>query len=145
MDADDLAEAMVPVACELACLVRDGDADGITAMAVARGWDLETKALMVVLAAMIPDDGQVGDLLAWTVDLEAIMAWRQEPLPMAVPGRPVTEPCGTYAAYRRHERHGEPVDAACRRAYNERHRADARESMARTRARRAAATGEAAA
>ena len=48
------------------------------------------------------------------------MKWRQEPLPMAAPGRPVTEPCGTYAAYRRHERHGEPIDAACDRAYRAR-------------------------
>lgn len=144
MDADDLAEAMVPVACELACLVRDGDADGITVMAESRGWDLETKALMVVLAAMVPDDGQVGDLLAWTGDLEVIMAWRQEPLPMAVPGRPVTEPCGTPAAHRRHERRGEPIDAACERAYLESHRRSARESMARIRARRAEEAGRAA-
>lgn len=26
-------------------------------------------------------------------------------------------PCGTYAAFRRHQRHGEPIDAACREAY----------------------------
>jgi hypothetical protein len=30
----------------------------------------------------------------------------------------VPKPCGTYAAYRRHQRNGEPVDAACRAAYN---------------------------
>jgi hypothetical protein len=30
----------------------------------------------------------------------------------------VTEPCGTPAAYKRHKRNGEPVDAACREAYN---------------------------
>lgn len=35
------------------------------------------------------------------------------------PGRPVTEPCGTPAAYKRHKRHGEDVDAACRDAYND--------------------------
>jgi len=28
------------------------------------------------------------------------------------------KPCGTYAAHRRHQRNGEPVDAACRAAYN---------------------------
>lgn len=27
-------------------------------------------------------------------------------------------PCGTYAAYRRHQRRGEPIDDACRDAYN---------------------------
>lgn len=32
---------------------------------------------------------------------------------------PVTlAPCGTLAAYRRHTRHGEPIDQACRDAYN---------------------------
>jgi hypothetical protein len=28
------------------------------------------------------------------------------------------KPCGTMAAYRRHQRHGEPIDDACREAYN---------------------------
>lgn len=32
-------------------------------------------------------------------------------------------PCGTLAAYRRHQRHSEPVDAACREAYNASQRA----------------------
>lgn len=32
------------------------------------------------------------------------------------------QPCGTLAAYRRHQRHGEPVDQACRDAYNAEHR-----------------------
>lgn len=35
-------------------------------------------------------------------------------------GRPPREPkpCGTLAAYRRHQRHNEPIDDACRDAYN---------------------------
>lgn len=37
------------------------------------------------------------------------------------PPRPLA-PCGTVAAYRRHQRRGEPVDAACRDAYNAAHR-----------------------
>jgi hypothetical protein len=37
--------------------------------------------------------------------------------------RPVTEPCGTYAAARRHQRHGEPLDDACRDALREHQRA----------------------
>jgi hypothetical protein len=32
------------------------------------------------------------------------------------------EPCGTLAAVRRHRRHGEQLDAACRDAYNAAHR-----------------------
>lgn len=37
-------------------------------------------------------------------------------------GRPITEPCGTVAAYKRHKRNGEPIDEACRDAYNAKHR-----------------------
>lgn len=33
------------------------------------------------------------------------------------PGRPVTEPCGTVAAYKRHRRHNEPPCAACAAAW----------------------------
>lgn len=33
------------------------------------------------------------------------------------PGRPITQPCGTNAAYKRHQRRGEPIDAACRAAW----------------------------
>lgn len=38
------------------------------------------------------------------------------------PGRPVTQPCGTVAAYKRHLRRGEPVDQACRDAWSEKQR-----------------------
>ncbi len=36
------------------------------------------------------------------------------------PGRPVTQPCGTVAAYRRHGRNGEEPCEACRQAERER-------------------------
>ena len=32
-------------------------------------------------------------------------------------------PCGTLAAFRRHQRHNEPIDDLCRAAYNAAHRA----------------------
>jgi hypothetical protein len=35
------------------------------------------------------------------------------------PGRPVTAPCGTPSAYKRHRRHGERPCEACRLAWNE--------------------------
>ena len=38
------------------------------------------------------------------------------------PGRPVTEPHGTVAAYRRHQRAGEPFCEPCRAAWAERQR-----------------------
>ena len=34
-------------------------------------------------------------------------------------GRPVTEPCGTVSAYKRHQRHGETPCAGCRAAWSE--------------------------
>lgn len=34
------------------------------------------------------------------------------------PGPQPSAPCGTSSAYKRHKRHGEPVDDACRQAYN---------------------------
>jgi hypothetical protein len=59
---------MVPVATELACLVREQDADGIGRF-LAGIREEEIPALLVVLAAMVPVDEPVGDLLAW-VDWE---------------------------------------------------------------------------
>jgi len=38
-------------------------------------------------------------------------------------GRTATQPCGTNAAYKRHQRHGEPPCAACRAAWAEYQRA----------------------
>lgn len=47
-------------------------------------------------------------------------------------GRPPRQlaPCGTLAAYRRHQRHNEPIDQPCRDAYNtaQRNYYDARKS-----------------
>lgn len=34
------------------------------------------------------------------------------------PGRPVVAECGTVSAYKRHVRRGEPIDDACRAAWN---------------------------
>ena len=61
----DLAEAMVPKACEFACLVHDGDSDAIAAFLAGLGED-ESRALPVILAAMVPvDDRSAAELLAW--------------------------------------------------------------------------------
>lgn len=119
MTPADLAESMVPVACDLACRVRDGDAEGIARLTASLG-GAETPALLIVLAAMIPvDDASPADLLAWAGSLEDPPGWRQEPLPGEEDGYRELKPCGTYAAYRRHERRGEPPDPRCDRAYRE--------------------------
>jgi len=142
---------MVPVACDLACRVRDGDAEFIGRLAESRGWDTGTVALLVVLAAMVPvDDASPNDLLAWTGSLETVMEWRlrQDPLPSDDCRCPDLEPCGTYAAWMRHKRHGEDVDEACDKAYRDyqrtpERRRQNREAVARHRARmKAGAAGE---
>lgn len=38
------------------------------------------------------------------------------------PGPAPTAPCGTVSAYKRHKRNGEPIDDACRQAWNAEHR-----------------------
>jgi len=55
---------MIPAACDLACLVRDWDQAGI-ARRLTRLSVQELHALAVVMAAMIPDDAPVSDLLGW--------------------------------------------------------------------------------
>ena len=50
--------------------------------------------------------------------VRAIQAKRVE-LEAADPDWLAVKPCGTRAAYKRHQRRGEPLDLACRRAENE--------------------------
>jgi len=61
----DLAERMWPVAASFACLVHDGDAQGVEAF--LKAFDpAEADALAVVLAAMVPvDSATPAELLAW--------------------------------------------------------------------------------
>ena len=60
-----LAERLVPVATELACLVHgDGGRDDIAAF-LASVRPEHKDALLVVLAALVPVDEPVADLLAW--------------------------------------------------------------------------------
>lgn len=75
----ELAERMVPVAAALACAVRDEDAHAIAGM-IAGLSGQETAGLLVVLAAMVPVDQPVGDLLDW-------ISWDENgrPLPGTVP------------------------------------------------------------
>lgn len=58
----DLAEQMVPVACQLAGAVRD-DPDQVGEILDDHTSNL--PALAVVLAAMAPDDRTARELLAW--------------------------------------------------------------------------------
>jgi len=65
MTPADLAESMVPKACELACLVHDGDRPAIAAFLAALDED-QSRALPVILAAMVPvEECSAAQLLAW--------------------------------------------------------------------------------
>jgi len=63
-DMETVREQMMPVAADLICRVRDLDAGGVAAALLPRT-TVELHALAVVLAAMVPDDRQMSDLLSW--------------------------------------------------------------------------------
>ena len=123
----DLAERLVPVAASFVGVVREEDRDGVTAFLSALAVH-ERDALLVVLAAMIPEDRTPADLLSW-------VTWDEEgrPLPPDTvlvlheggrkrgPGpRPPGEiaPCGTATAAKRHYANGERPCEPCRLAAN---------------------------
>lgn len=73
MTPADLAESMVPVACELACAVHDQDPAAVAEILdrYTHEKDREARALLVVLAAMMPvEDSSPAELLAWAGDGE---------------------------------------------------------------------------
>jgi hypothetical protein len=78
----ELAEQMVPVAAALACAVRGEETGDIEEILCPMGV-LELRALVVVLAAMVPVDAPVGELLDW-------ISWDEEgrPLPGSTPMLP---------------------------------------------------------
>lgn len=108
----ELAARMVAVACEMACLVRDSDRQAIGEFLGNLSQE-EVTALLVVQAAMIPVDVPASDLLAWVTWDEYAPAMPAVEEPAA--GRQL-KPCGTYAAFRRHENRGELIDDDCRAA-----------------------------
>jgi hypothetical protein len=99
----ELAERLVPIATELVARVHDEGRESAGQLLASLS-DLERHALPVVLAAMVPLEGGVADLLDWV------------PLPdnaRPLRGRAL-QPCGTHAAFVRHKLRGEPVDEVCR-------------------------------
>ena len=107
-----LAERLLlPAAAELACLVRDegAAATGAFTAALPPG---DRDALLVILAALVPDDRPFADLLGW-------ISWDGEGRPLAEPARrqyrrtaPLM-PCGSLAAYWRHLRARERACDLC--------------------------------
>ncbi len=138
----ELAERMVFVAEELACLVRDEDSRAIGRF-LRRLSEPEIRALLVVQAAMISVETAPAEMLRWVRwdeygrPLPAPVAG--DSVPVGASGPAVTNPCGTYAAYRRHENRGELVDDECAEAA----RVYYRERYERRKARKAEAAREA--
>ena len=159
MERGEQAAQMVTVACEITCLVRDKETDGIPDL-LARMSPAELLTLVITQAAMIPVDRSPAELLSWVL-------WDEHGVPLPVPvyehpqpawsvtgGRwhqfqfhPVRDPrtlrpCGTYAAYARHVDHEEPIDDACemaaRRYWAERKRTRRENAAAAVRAEAAA-------
>lgn len=64
-ERDAMANGVLPVATELVCQVHDWDAAEIRKTLTGFGED-GLRALCVVLAAMVPDDQPLDDLIAWT-------------------------------------------------------------------------------
>ena len=60
-----LAGVMLSVAADLVCRVRDHDQTQIAAVLTPLD-PVHLRALVVVLAAMVPADTPMGDLIAWT-------------------------------------------------------------------------------
>lgn len=64
-ERDALATGILPVATDLVCQVHDWDAAEIRKTLTGYGED-GLRALCVVLAAMVPDDQPLDELIAWT-------------------------------------------------------------------------------
>ena len=124
----ELAERLVPVAASFVGVVRDEDRDAVTAF-IAERTQHERDALLVILAAMIPDALSPADLLSWvtwdehgaplppkTVFVLHEGRRRRGPAPLP-PGE--LAPCGTPTAAKRHYAKGEKPCEPCLIAANE--------------------------
>lgn len=80
---DHLTQQAVPLAAQLVCAVRDDVTETHRLLLSLDGATrAEVHALLVVLAAMVPDDRTTADLLAWTTGkpIPADAAWTVEDL-----------------------------------------------------------------
>lgn len=93
----DPIERTIPTACELIDHVHTHNKKAIRQLLHNLNQQ-DIHALTIVLAAMIPEDRTIKELLAWTNQL------------------PQLKPCGTHAAYARHKTNNEPIDPLCQRA-----------------------------
>lgn len=126
-------DELASIAIQLVSRVRDDEAEANGEWLREVLPDPEDRfRLCFVLAAAIPDDRPWLALTAWSVPREHPAAFDPEafdegpvlrPAPSAVPkAQRELKPCGTPAAARRHQYHGEDLDEECRTAERTRDR-----------------------
>lgn len=102
-------ERLEAIAQELVCRIRDDDPEANDRWLRSVTTEQERHALLYLLAAAVPDDRSWRSLTAWVNRKPA-----PEPKELS--------PCGTVAAMRRHEYHGEEPCEPCREAERARDR-----------------------
>lgn len=95
----DLAARLVPVACDLACRVRDDGREAVTDL-LGQLTAEEQRGLLVVLAAMVPDDRSAEELLAW-------VTWDEHGRPLPATPRTGEELRAAHTRYTRDRTHGQ--------------------------------------
>lgn len=126
----ELAARLVPVACDLVCRVRDDGRDAVAELLGPLTAE-EQRALLVVLAAMVPDDRSADELLAW-------VTWDEHGQPVPAAPRSLEELRAAHTRYARDRARGrtppDPVVAgerAYQRARKRARRRTAREARQR--------------
>jgi hypothetical protein len=104
--ANERANRLLRIGMDVACRLYEEPADAVATHLAHLDWR-EMRDLVMVMGGCIDVDKPVSQVVRWT-DLHE--------LPRNT-GRYDLMPCGTYAAYRRHVRRGEPVDLLCEAGY----------------------------
>jgi hypothetical protein len=101
--ADARAGRLLHIGLDVAVRIRDEDPTSVARALDGLAPD-ELRDLAVLLAACVPTDKPLSDVVWWADDTR---------LPAALK----LQPCGTSGAYKRHLRRGEEPDVACVLAY----------------------------
>ncbi|MEU8378298.1 hypothetical protein [Streptosporangium sp. NPDC048865] len=109
-----IASRLLPIAAHLVCAIRDEGPDA-TADIIRDLSPSDWVALTGLLAALVPTDKSLPELLAWTDDVwplgaENLPAWL---IPFAADREPHRNPCGTHAGFNRHKANDENICTRC--------------------------------
>lgn len=103
---DERADRLLAVGLDVACRIRD-EHPTTAARAFAHLTVAEVRDLVLLLAAAVPVDRPISELLGWFAP------------DVQVPSRRVLQPHGTPAAHKRHTERSEEPCVACVLAYRE--------------------------